>query len=159
MNHNPTRRRITAAGAALLASPLWVAPRGARAEIKSGDNPDGSAIWQKVRASFFENRPIVNVGDDVLVLDAPGRAEDAAVVPIAMRSRLPQTAAGIFQRQKKNQHAQAPRRAGKTGADDVKHERCEIKLAGAEDTHEPADHRTQNGSDDRRTGANPLHFV
>jgi len=93
MNHNPTRRRITAAGAALLASPLWVAPRGARAEIKSGDNPDGSAIWQKVRASFFENRPIVNVGDDVLVLDAPGRAEDAAVVPIAMRSRLPQTAA------------------------------------------------------------------
>ena len=93
MNHNPTRRRITAAGAALLASPLWVAPRGARAEIKSGDNPDGSAIWQKVRASFFENRPIVNVGDDVLVLDAPVRAEDAAVVPIAMRSRLPQTAA------------------------------------------------------------------
>ena len=93
MNHDPARRMITAAGAALLTSPLWVAPRGARAEIKSGDNPEGSAIWQKVRASFFENRPIVNVGDDVLVLDAPVRAEDAAVVPIAMRSRLPQTAA------------------------------------------------------------------
>lgn len=93
MNHDPTRRRITAAGAALLASPLWGAPRGAHAEIKSGDNPEGSAIWQKVRASLFENRPIANVGDDVLVLDAPVRAEDAAVVPIAMRSRLPQTAA------------------------------------------------------------------
>jgi sulfur-oxidizing protein SoxY len=93
MNHDPTRRRITAAGAVLLTSPLWGAPRGARAEIKSGDNPEGSAIWQKVRASLFETRPIVNVGDDVLVLDAPVRAEDAAVVPIAMRSRLPQTAA------------------------------------------------------------------
>jgi hypothetical protein len=72
---------------------------------------------------------------------------------------LPETAAGVFQGQKKNQHAQAPRRAGKTGTDDVKHERCEIKLAGAEDAHEPADHRPQNGSDDRRTRANPLHFV
>jgi len=45
----------------------------------------------KVRASLFENRPITNVGDDALTLDAPVRAEDAAVVPIAMRARLPHT--------------------------------------------------------------------
>jgi sulfur-oxidizing protein SoxY len=65
----------------------------AQAEIKSGDNPDGSPVWLKVRASLFQQRPITKVGDDTLVLEAPTRAEDAAVVPIAIKSRLPQTAA------------------------------------------------------------------
>src|SRR4051812_1624688 len=85
-----TRREITAAGgAALIAS---FSPAGARAAIPSGDNPEASEIWRKVRASLFDSRPITNVGDDVLMLDAPTRAEDAAVVPIAMRAMLPHTA-------------------------------------------------------------------
>jgi sulfur-oxidizing protein SoxY len=89
--HKMARREVTAAGAALIASFALGGVRGARAEIKSGDNPEASEIWHKVRASLFETRPIANVGDDVLVLDAPVRAEDAAVVPIAMRARLPHT--------------------------------------------------------------------
>jgi len=94
MKHTMTRREITAAGgAALVASFTLLGARGARAAIQSGDNPEASEIWHKVRASLFESRPIANVGDDTLVLDAPVRAEDAAVVPIAMRSRLPHTAA------------------------------------------------------------------
>lgn len=90
MKHSMTRREATSTGAALIAS---LALGSARAQIKSGDNPEASEIWHKVRASLFESRPIANVTDDTLVLDAPVRAEDAAVVPIAMRARLPHTAA------------------------------------------------------------------
>jgi len=93
MSHPMNRRDVTTAGAALIASLALGGARGVRAEIKSGDNPEASEIWHKVRASLFETRPIANVGDDTLVLDAPVRAEDAAVVPIAMRARLPHTAA------------------------------------------------------------------
>jgi sulfur-oxidizing protein SoxY len=83
------RRQVTLAGGAAMASLAL----GVQAQIKSGDKPEASEIWQKVRASLFESRPITNVGDEVLALDAPVRAEDAAVVPIAMRARLPHTAA------------------------------------------------------------------
>ena len=90
--HDNQRRRLSRGGAALIAS-AWLGGGTARAEIKSGDHPEASEVWQKVRASLFEQRPIINAGDDTLVLDAPVRAEDAAVVPIAIRSKLPQTAA------------------------------------------------------------------
>ncbi len=93
MNHDIDRRKLMVTGTALVTATLWGTPRSAVAEIKSGENPEASAIWQKVRASLFENRPIANAGDDILALDAPNRAEDAAVVPIAMRARLPHTAA------------------------------------------------------------------
>ena len=98
MKHGITRRELTNAGGALVAAAALGAPRFARAEIKSGDNPEASEIWQKVRASLFETRPITTVGDDVLLLDTPVRAEDAAVVPIGMRSQLPQTGPGAVQK-------------------------------------------------------------
>ena len=94
MKHSMTRREVTATGAALIGSLALGGTPGAHAEIKSGDNPEASEIWHKVRASLFETRPITNVGDDTLLLDAPVRAEDAAVVPIAMRAKLPHTASG-----------------------------------------------------------------
>jgi sulfur-oxidizing protein SoxY len=87
------RREIVAAGAALIGSVALGSSHSVRAQIKSGDQPESSEMWLKVRASLFENRPIANVGDDTLVLDAPVRAEDAAVVPVAIRAKLPQTAA------------------------------------------------------------------
>jgi sulfur-oxidizing protein SoxY len=65
----------------------------ARAEIKSGDNPEASPVWQKVRASLFQSRPIAAATDDVISLEVPVRAEDAAIVPIAIKTRFPQTAA------------------------------------------------------------------
>jgi sulfur-oxidizing protein SoxY len=53
--------------------------------------PDGadSEIWRKVRASLFESRPI-EVGEPAFVtLEAPVRAEDAATVPVAIRTGIP----------------------------------------------------------------------
>lgn len=66
---------------------------GAQAQIKSGDNPEASPIWQKVRASLFQSRPITTAGDDVMSLEVPVRAEDSAIVPVAIKTRLPQTPA------------------------------------------------------------------
>jgi sulfur-oxidizing protein SoxY len=66
---------------------------GARAEIKTGDNPEASPIWQKVRASLFQSRPIATATEDVITLDAPVRAEDAAIVPISIKTRFAQTPA------------------------------------------------------------------
>ena len=98
MKHTMTRREITAAGAALTASFALGGMRGARAAAQASDNPEANEIWRKVRASLFETRPITNVGDDTLLLDAPVRAEDAAVVPIAMRARLPHTASSFVEK-------------------------------------------------------------
>ena len=78
---------------ALLLFELVAVCTGVRAEIKTGDNPEGSPIWQKVRASLFQSRSIVTTGEDVISLDVPVRAEDAAIVPIAIKARFPQTPA------------------------------------------------------------------
>lgn len=67
---------------------LLLAAGGASAQLKSGDNPDASENWIKVRNSLFTDRRIETASDDVLTLDAPQRAEDAAVVPVAIRSQL-----------------------------------------------------------------------
>ena len=61
------------------------------AQLKSGDDPEASEVWKKVRASLFESRPITWPADDVLVLEAPARAEDAAIVPISISTRLAQS--------------------------------------------------------------------
>ena len=66
---------------------------GAQAQIKSGDNPEASPIWQKVRASLFQSRPIAAATDDIISMELPVRAEDAAIVPIAIKTRMLQSAA------------------------------------------------------------------
>jgi sulfur-oxidizing protein SoxY len=74
---------------------------GARAEIKTGDNPEAVAIWQKVRASLFQSRPIAiaaNATEDIIALDVPVRAEDAAIVPISIKTRLTQTPARYIEK-------------------------------------------------------------
>jgi sulfur-oxidizing protein SoxY len=53
-------------------------------------NPEASPIWQKVRGDLFPGMSI-GTGDNVVVLETPKRAEDAAVVPIAIRAQFPQT--------------------------------------------------------------------
>jgi sulfur-oxidizing protein SoxY len=57
------------------------------------DDPQTIAIWLKVRASLFGDRPIAEAPPGMLLLEAPARAIDAAVVPLAIRSRFPQTSA------------------------------------------------------------------
>ncbi len=74
-----------------LALGMLLSPLLAQAQLRSGDNPEASEIWTKVRASLFGERPITVATGDMLVLDAPLRAEDAAIVPIAISTRLPQT--------------------------------------------------------------------
>ena len=66
---------------------------GARAQIKTGDNPEAVPIWQKVRASLFQSRPIATATEDVISLEVPTRAEDAAIVPISIKTRFTQSPA------------------------------------------------------------------
>jgi sulfur-oxidizing protein SoxY len=77
---------LTLAGAAA------VTARPALAQLKTGDNPDASPVWQKVRASLFGDKAITSPADDLIELEAPVRAEDAAIVPVAIRTRFPQKA-------------------------------------------------------------------
>lgn len=71
---------------ATAAGPAWAA------NLQPTDDPAASPVWQKVRASLFEGRSIAPASADMLVLEAPARAIDAAVVPIAIRTKFPQTA-------------------------------------------------------------------
>src|SRR3954452_5771183 len=55
------------------------------------DLPDPeTAIWAALKRSLFEGRPMHEGAASIVELDAPARAEDAAVVPIAIRTKLEQ---------------------------------------------------------------------
>lgn len=81
------RRLLLALPATLLATAVPAA------NLQPDDDPAASPVWQKVRASLFENRPIQSASAELLRLEAPARAIDAAVVPIAIRTRVPAGAA------------------------------------------------------------------
>lgn len=81
------RRLLMAVATVVLA--CWA---GAAAAIEATDDPETSPEWQQVRVGLFGTRPIAAAPADMLVLEAPVRAEDAATVPIAIRSRFDQTA-------------------------------------------------------------------
>ncbi len=88
----PLRRACLIAG---LSASLWALLAGlpaAAAMLQPGDDPSASPVWQKVRASLFEGRPIAAAPPGLLILEAPARAIDAAVVPIAIRARWPHDA-------------------------------------------------------------------
>jgi sulfur-oxidizing protein SoxY len=70
-----------------------VAAAAGAAPLQPGDDPQASPIWQKLRAGLFEGRAIAPAPPGTLTLEAPARAIDAAVVPIAIRTRFPHTAA------------------------------------------------------------------
>ncbi len=80
---------MTIARRALLATGLLAAGAARAATQQPGDDPQASPIWQKVRASLFENRPVEAAPPGLLVLEAPARAVDAAVVPVAIRTQPP----------------------------------------------------------------------
>jgi sulfur-oxidizing protein SoxY len=54
-------------------------------------DPDASPVWQKVRQSLFGDAPIDTTGS-VVTLETPKRAEDAAIVPVAIRAAFAQSA-------------------------------------------------------------------
>jgi sulfur-oxidizing protein SoxY len=54
-------------------------------------DPNKSEIWNKVHASVFQGARFEANADQVIALETPKRAEDASVVPIAIRARLAQS--------------------------------------------------------------------
>ena len=68
----------------LLASP-GVLARG------SETDPNQSEIWNKVHASLFQGVRFETNAEQVIALETPERAEDASVVPIAIRARFAQS--------------------------------------------------------------------
>jgi sulfur-oxidizing protein SoxY len=53
-------------------------------------DPDASAIWQKVQADLFGGARI-EAAQGIIALETPPRAEDAAIVPVAIRAAFPQS--------------------------------------------------------------------
>lgn len=53
--------------------------------------PQDNPVWKKLRAGLFQDRPISEQGNELIELTAPERAEDAAVVPVSIKTRTPQT--------------------------------------------------------------------
>ena len=76
---------------ALTAVLLVLAASGQAAGLQPTDDPSASPVWKKVRASLFQDRVIKPAPTGLLSLEAPTRAIDAATVPIAIRTRFPQT--------------------------------------------------------------------
>jgi sulfur-oxidizing protein SoxY len=56
------------------------------AQLPAGDDPEASAIWPKLRAHLFSDRPLLNANPAQLQFSAPRRAEDPAFVPLAVRA-------------------------------------------------------------------------
>ena len=61
------------------------------------NDPEASAIWQKLRADLFAGAPI-EAGDHVVALETPKRAEDASIVPVAIRAQFPQASERYIQK-------------------------------------------------------------
>jgi sulfur-oxidizing protein SoxY len=51
--------------------------------------------WEQLRQAIFGNRPVLD-GRDVLTLETPYRAEDAALVPVAMVLKKPKAIKGLY---------------------------------------------------------------
>jgi sulfur-oxidizing protein SoxY len=74
----PAQRRIAACACATALLLAAVMPAAA------ADN------WSRIRPGLFQGKPIAEDSGQMLELVAPERAEDAAVVPVAIRTRLAQ---------------------------------------------------------------------
>lgn len=84
-------RRFSAglSGVLLVLACVLSVPAAARA----ADEPDANTEqWSDIRQFLFAERPIIDNRGDVVDIDAPFRAEDAAVVPIGLKAKLEQTA-------------------------------------------------------------------
>lgn len=65
---------------------------------QAADEPPPSEVWPKLRQGLFGDRPIREDDHSLIELDAPFRAEDAAIVPISIRVRAPQTPGRFVQK-------------------------------------------------------------
>ena len=81
--------RLSATAIALVAA-FGIRAASATPVDHSEDAP--SPNWDKVHHGIFADRPFEADSADVIALDVPARAEDAAVVPLAVRITPPQSA-------------------------------------------------------------------
>jgi len=77
--------------AALLALAAMSAMQLARADEHAEDNPDTPARWLDFKSGMFKDRAVDPHGNALIKLDAPARAADGAVVPIAITAQFAQT--------------------------------------------------------------------
>lgn len=64
---------------------------GLGAPALAADEGSDNERWQSIRKSLFADRPIAQDATGIIELEAPIRAADASVVPMAIRTKLPQT--------------------------------------------------------------------
>lgn len=75
----------------LLAGALAASLGGpAHAQRSDPENPDANATWQQLRTTMFQARTIDTAADTIISLEAPERAQDAAIVPISIRTHVEQ---------------------------------------------------------------------
>ena len=71
--------------AVLMAAVYFAAPQTVRAQAATvGQDQPSEETWNSIKGDIFKGRPILD-GSGLVVLDAPRRAEDSAIVPIGMR--------------------------------------------------------------------------
>src|SRR6201994_988536 len=71
-----------------LAAPLSLAGLvPAKAQTAAAQDQPSEETWNSIKGDIFKDRAILD-GSGLVILDAPRRAEDAAVVPIGMRVNL-----------------------------------------------------------------------
>lgn len=73
---------------------LLAAPAAARAQLRTAEESENNPRWQQQREALFGRRPIVE-DESLIALQAPVRAEDAAVVPIGVRMGFAQGERGL----------------------------------------------------------------
>lgn len=62
---------------------------GLLSPASASDNNE--AIWSALKQNYFGDRPIREQANELLLIEAPKRAEDAAIVPVTIKSPLAQT--------------------------------------------------------------------
>jgi sulfur-oxidizing protein SoxY len=73
---------------ALIAAFYFAGPPTARAQAASaGAEQPSEDTWNSIKGDIFKSRPILD-GSGLVILDAPRRAEDSALVPIGMSVKL-----------------------------------------------------------------------
>src|SRR5258708_1722539 len=84
---NSAMSRFSRAIVPLLMAALCLAlPVTARAQGAAPDLPS-EETWNSIKGDIFKGRPVLD-GAGLVILDAPRRAEDAAIVPVGMRVNL-----------------------------------------------------------------------
>src|SRR5690554_418807 len=86
--NNNQERDVTARNTILISIITLLITFGFAAPTVSADDD----LWDGLKQTYFGDREIRENADDLLVLEAPTRAEDAAIVPISVKSLQPQTA-------------------------------------------------------------------